>query len=96
LWLLTRFFSSKISAADRSEKEVAWCHIFCAATTALSPNTATLLTEARLSSLFYCKASSLRLQQEDILTMVQLTLHSKAVNLARRFSVQNEPDMMRA
>ena len=27
--------------------------------------------------------------------MVQLTLHSKAVNLARRFTVQNEPDMMR-
>ena len=27
--------------------------------------------------------------------MVQLTLHSKAVNLARRFTVQNEPDMLR-
>lgn len=36
-----------------------------------------------------------KLSKKVILTMVQLTLHSKAVNLARRFSVQNEPDMMR-
>lgn len=93
LWLDTFFLIIKIS--DRAAKSK--CHIFCAAaTTVLSPNTAPLLTDARLSSLFYCKASPLRIQQEDILTMVQLTLHSKAVNLARRFSVQNEPDMMRA
>ena len=38
---------------------------------------------------------TVQIQQKISLTMVQLTLHSKAVNLARRFTVQNEPDMMR-
>lgn len=91
LWLDT-FFLSKISDRGR-EKQVPY--LLCRHDSSIPEYRATY-DSARLSSLFYCKASSLRLQQEDILTMVQLTLHSKAVNLARRFSVQNEPDMMRA
>ena len=96
LWLDT-FFLSKISDRGPSEKQVS-CkvpYLLCRHDSSIPEYRATY-DSARLSSLFYCKASSLRLQQEDILTMVQLTLHSKAVNLARRFSVQNEPDMMRA
>ena len=94
---LTRFFSAKFPTVDPSEKQVS-CkvpYLLCRHDSSIPEYRATY-DSARLSSLFYCKASSLRLQQEDILTMVQLTLHSKAVNLARRFSVQNEPDMMRA
>ena len=102
LWLDT-FFLSKIS--DRgSKREASYMYVVanCKVPYLLRchdssiPEYRATYDSARLSSLFYCKASSLRLQQEDILTMVQLTLHSKAVNLARRFSVQNEPDMMRA
>ena len=98
LWLDTFFFSAKFPTVDARSKLVANCkvpYLLCRHDSSIPEYRATY-DSARLSSLFYCKASSLRLQQEDILTMVQLTLHSKAVNLARRFSVQNEPDMMRA